>query len=454
MSEEALQVSSHVEPEPRCEKSKFMKLILFVCSFVSLAVCLIGAALVMKQRTPISEFLFLNDPHIDPLYDPYSDVSNDPVGYCRRPYNGTTRPNKFGQYLCDPPEVTFLSALRSMKTASPNPEFVIFAGDSIAHGLNVTHELVQSIFKSVITSIEQQYPGVPILVALGNNDFVPNYGTPETDHLNYANIAEVMKSHMNELQHETFLHGGYYYHDIPNQKLRLLLLNSVIYNPYRPVEDDPSGQFAWIRAVCEEAKGLGYDVGVAMHIFPGVTHWRMTQGGWHDVYTQKFASLVSEFGFKFILVAHCHYDMLLPLCDSNGTVAYALSSAAISPGHESNPAFRVLKYQNGEIGDIDQWYADLLPNPSELHWKRLYRFTDEYGVPDVSQDSLSKAVKLVSKTSEGIWRYREKVTAMAMDHGSFYYCLLKVSSIDGVKKCMKDLVVGSVLAPWTHTEEL
>ena len=447
---EDLEVNSRATPSRRCG-AKAGKIVLAVFSVVAVVACALAVFFILYQRRTSFDFVYINDVHIDLEYNEFSDIVNDPEGKCRRAYNGTVKPFKFGQYGCDTPNVTFLSALQFMGKTVKNPQFVIYGGDSVGHGLGLSREGVKAVFESIVDGLHEQYPNVPILVTMGNNDFVPNYGTKETDHLDYASIGDVMKKYMNEVQVASFLKGGYYYHDVPSTKMRLLLLNTVIYNTYRDVEEDPVGQFAWIREACEEARKLGYSIGSAMHIFPGVSHWSMTQG-WHDVYARRFDALVKEFDIKFTLVGHCHYDMIMPLYGSEGTsMGYSLSSPSISPAHQNNPGFRVLTYRDGDIKDIHQWYADIMMNPDELTWKTLYRFSEAYKVPDVTKDSLLKVIKWVSETSEGMWRYREKVTAMAMDHGSFYYCLLKATTAEQVKNCMKGLASIRALSPYDDT---
>lgn len=390
-----------------------------------------------------SQFIYVNDMHIDILYDPTSDKTNDSSGNCRRPYNASVKPYKFGQYGCDSPNTTVTSAFKAMGKFVENPKFILFGGDGIAHGTH-TREEIQSNFRFILDGLNEQFPKVPVLITVGNNDFVPNYGNPENETLDFRNIGDLFHEYgyMTDVQLDTFLTGGYYYWDDPSEKMRLLLLNTVLYSQLREVGEDPRGQFAWIRSVCSDARAKGYKIGVAMHIFPGVSHWGSTQG-WHDVYVQKFEKICKEFDVRFTLVAHCHYDMILPVYGNEGTsMGYSLSSPSISTAHKNNPAFRVMKYRDGEIADILQYYADIMMNPDELNWKLEYRFTDAYDVADLSKDNVLKVIKWVTETGEGMWRYKEKVCAMASDNGKFYYCILKATTVEQVKECMGSLAAS------------
>ena len=413
--------------------------------FATIAVCL---ALVLRKERSF-EFVSFNDIHIDPLYEPYSDVVRDPEFWCRRPFNGTTKAFKFGQYGCDPPNITFLSALEHMKSVVEEPMFVLFGGDAAGHDLGLNRDELRDLINWTISKTKEALPGVPILITLGNNDFEKDYGEASTDALDFESVGRVMREFMNDEQHATFLKGGYYFHDIPDVKIRLLLLNTVLYSSKRSeAGEDPQGQFEWIRNVSQDAIAKGLSVGAAMHISPGVTHWSMSQG-WHDKYVQKFDRLAKEMNIKFTIVGHNHNDMLLPLYgDSGASLGYSLSSPAISPVHSNNPGFRITKMKDGEISDIVQYYADIMMNPDELVWQREYSFTKAYNVEDVSRESVLKAVEWISSSGEGMWSYREKLGARASDHGSFYYCILRATTTEQVKECMKGLNSLKSLSPY------
>lgn len=438
----------HPEEPKKCNSKSIILISIFTIVILA-SIAAMVTAIVLVNKTAECEFVYFNDIHIDPRYDPYSDVSKDKEGWCRRPFNGTEKPFKFGQYGCDPPQLTIESAIASMPQVAKNPSFVLFGGDAPGHDLGLDRPGVQNIVNWTITEAKKAFPGIPILMTIGNNDFQVDYGQTETDPLDFASIAEVLREFMNDEQYNTFLKGGYYYHDIPEAKLRLLLLNTVLYSTSRPeADDDPRGQFEWIRTVSTDAKSKGMSVGAAMHIPPGVSHWSMSQG-WYDKYVITFDTLVKELDIKFTMTGHNHNDMLMPVYGNSGaSLGYALTSPALSPVHSNNPGFRIVKLGNGEITDIAQYYAEMMMNPENLKWELEYEFTKAYNVKDLSRNSLLQTVDWISHTGEGKWCYREKIGARADDHGSFYYCILQATTVEQVKECMKGLNSLKGLTPY------
>jgi sphingomyelin phosphodiesterase acid-like 3 len=444
--------SSEDTPVPHCLKRR--GIIVVVASLVVCAVSIawIVASQYFSRRSDppsTSEFIYVNDIHLDPLYEPFSSSALDPEGFCRVKLESLLIPSPFGQYYCDTPDRTFDSMLAELKRVSTSPRFILFGGDGIAHATGFNRTGVQTVFADVIHRLSSIYPSIPVLVSLGNNEFVPNYGSKETDATDFESIGEILERFMTADQLDTFHRGGYYYHDFPEENLRLLLLNTVMYNYIRDTEDDPYGQFAWIANVSELAKAKGYRIGLAMHIPPAVIVWSYSQG-WSDVYVNKFFVLAEKYDFSFVLTAHSHYDTFLPLLNaSGGPFKFALSSPSISPQHMNNPAFRVIRYKNGVISDVLQYYADIMMNPQkELKWELEYQFTDAYKVDDLSDGNLLKAVRWVKETSEGMWRYMERIAARASDNAKFYYCVLKAVSETQIDACMADVQSVRRLSPY------
>jgi sphingomyelin phosphodiesterase acid-like 3 len=388
---------------------------------------------------PLSSFLYVNDIHLDPLYRNLSRVTDG--SQCRTDTENPVAAYPFGQYGCDCPEATFRSMLKRLPAVVKSPDFILFGGDALAHSTHFNRTQIQDVFRSVIDGLSSVYPGKTVLLTIGNNEFLPNYGTFETDSLDFQSLSEVMRPFLSDIQIRTFQTGGYYYHDLAEKKLRLLLLNSCIYSTVRGYSNaDPYGQFEWIVNSCVDARRLGFGVGIAMHIPPGVSYINASQG-WPIEYITRFDEICKDHNILFILCGHTHYDMLMPVFGIDGkSRAYSLSSPSISPQHSNNPAFRVIEYDTTGIRNIRQYYADLLMNPqAELDWELEYQFTGAYSINDLSVDSLLKVVNWVTTTGIGSWAYKEKVGARASENGAFYYCILKATTTEQIQGCMAGL---------------
>ena len=398
----------------------------------------------------ISSIIMFNDLHIDPLYEEYSNFKD---GYwCRNKTSNIKFP--FGQYGCDIPNKTFLSMINNMKEVLPNPEFILFGGDSIGHDLGYNLSQLQYHIKYVIDSISNKFPNIPILMIPGNNDFLPNYGTWENDNLNLPNILSTFSQFLNNNEKETFLKGGYYYRDFLKLNLRILFLNSIIYSQRRPFNStllDPYDQFLFIKEKSIEAKKNNLKISIFMHIPPGVSYSDYIQG-FHDYYADKFFEITYNFNFSFILTGHNHIDLFMPMfLKNNEPHSYALSSPSVSSAHFNNPSYRILEISNGELIDYIQYYTDLLFNPQEnLNWIKEYRFTETYLQKSVSNNSIFNAINYIKNSGEGLWKYKERIYTRADDSNSFYYCLLKCRKMSEILNCTSGL--NNKFYPYSNRE--
>lgn len=451
----------NLEIERSTKKNKYFRLIAVIFITI-LFLCLLSFFIffviytVKKNRKPHEEnnpkteheFVYINDIHLDPLYISDSSPSN-----CRSS-SGSGVQYPFGQYGCDSPSSTFLSMINFLPKACSNPKFVLYGGDGPAHQLGYDLNQVRNLLTWIVQNISSVYPKVPILFALGNNEYVPNYGQNnfEGDSDNFKSISTVLQPYMNDLQRSTFEKGGYYYQDFPEMNLRLVVLNSIIYNTYREIRDDPYGQFEWLRNISIDSRSKGYRLGVSLHISPGVTYntgSKLNQG-WHEEYMQKFDQIVKEFDIQFVTAGHSHYDLIVPLYMPKGVSGgFSLSAPAISAQHRNNPGFRVMKVADGRMTDYVQYYADIMMNPQkELKWEVEYKFTEAYNVENVGTASLQKVVNWVKTTGVGMWRYMEKICSLASDNGKFYYCVLTCTTEDEIKKCMGPMNSKNLLSKY------
>lgn len=453
------------------------------------------------------EFVYINDIHLDPHYIASSSTSS----FCRKfDERFVQRPYYFGQYRCDLPFPTLHSMLRyiNSKIYSKNsltdnsrpsqPNFVLLGGDTVAHFLPFTMEQSHSFISEVVNNISVSFnkkardrnnKDVPILFVLGNNEYVPNYGSvnfsfdkknfeslyshvigpyviKDKDYIkngyeNYdpKDIKQVEHDQYVKEQKRTFKRGGYYYYDIPEAKLRILVMNTITYSHWRDIDgynnrnishndedidiqdqydflsneeidflkrfsktsklskdsrqtnpsddeddrdnyinpNDPYGQFEWILESSRDAiENHNYTVGIALHMPPGFfftdgNYSRISQG-WKTSFIQRFDTVIAEANIEFILSAHSHFDLFLPI---NGVDSiskqYSIGAPALSPNHWNNPGFRIYKLsREGKLLDYEQYLANIADNPQPkfktspnskskgLKWQLDYSFKDAY----------------------------------------------------------------------------
>ena len=108
---------------------------------------------------------------MDELYS----VDGDPKNYCHS-NNGTSPGQKLGiagNYSCDSPFALVESAFRKMKRVNPDPDFILWTGDSGPHGKDPEpkFDVVYGNLKKITKMLSAKYfPNTTIIPALGNHD--------------------------------------------------------------------------------------------------------------------------------------------------------------------------------------------------------------------------------------------------------------------------------------------
>ena len=390
--------------------------------------------------------LYLNDIHINPEYLP----NGDPDQYCTKVNkNKTDVYYKWGIYGCDSPIDSYKSMLSFMPTVIQKPDLILFGGDAIGHGLKLDSFQVSIEVSKLIKLLSDTFPDTPLAITLGNNEFSPNYGTFETDPFDFGNLSESLSQYMNSEQLLTFKKGGYSYLDFSKQKLRLLLLNTVMYSIKRNIseDDDPWDQFAWIEEKSKEAESKKYNIGVAYHIPTGIcgTDFKV---GWHEKFINRYNQIMEKYDFKFQLAAHTHLDLYMPVFQNGlSQQRYQISAPSLSPNHGNNPGFRIYKIRNSEIFDYYQYYADIMMNPKELEWKLEYKYSSTFPGNDLSNKNIIKTINWTAETGEGMWKYLEHIYNRAGTTNSLYHCLLTCVTKEQVDKCLYDIQPLSLVQP-------
>jgi hypothetical protein len=380
--------------------------------------------------------LFINDIHLDPHYNNRSNSTT----WCHEtiPSLSTTFP--FGRYGCDTTIDLFASFLENTPKIVGRPTAIVIGGDMSAGVYNPLPEYFLPIVQTVRSGLETAFPGVPILPALGNGEFSPNYGIWSNDSLNYAHIVEAWNGLLRPTQVNSYLTGGYCYRDIG--PVRLVVLNTVMYHVAREFsgEADPHGQLAWLDQICADASNRGKGVVVFFHAPPSIGARRHLEAqGWHQTYADGFADIYYKHRFA-MFSGHFHVDALLPLFDGRGRRGgFVLSAPSLSARHDTNPAFRVIRLRGGRVVDYDQYFTDIIGNPTEaLVWRREYSFRALYGVEDLSEGELVKLSERIKNESDTFWKYRSMMYVSNYDRRAFHACLLTSVGRDDLERCLAE----------------
>jgi hypothetical protein len=138
----------------------------------------------VREQPDIGVILSLADFHFDPFYDPtlFQELVQSPASEWPRIFAGS-QVSGYGEYGKDSNYNLFVSALNHAALAAPKADFIMLAGDWLAHdlrdvyyqyaGKRDAHGLYQFIDKTIAfltQRIREQFPTVPIYPALGNVD--------------------------------------------------------------------------------------------------------------------------------------------------------------------------------------------------------------------------------------------------------------------------------------------
>jgi sphingomyelin phosphodiesterase acid-like 3 len=412
------------------------RVVLVICAALLLAgIAFLSLIAFVTYSNFETTFLYLNDIHFDPRYNDRSNATT----WCHETVERLPTTFRFSRYGCDTPMPLLESLLTHVHRLIRPPTAIVLGGDYSAGIYNPLPSYFHPIIELVFHKISAAFPKTPILPVLGNSEFSPNYGRWSNDTLNYQGLAHLWSQFLDSSEMATFTKGGYFFRDLP--QVRIVLLNTVMYHVVRGEgPSDPYEQLEWLDRVCAEARALGLVVLVFGHIAPAVsTRERLQQQGWRPEYADRFAELAAKHEFT-ATAGHFHMDALLPLFNSNGRhQGYMMSPPSVSPRHDSNPAFRVIKVHGGLPIDYDQYCGDIVGNPrDDVIWRHEYSFRKLYGVDNLTNVALKAVADKVMSDPDAMWNYREMMHAGNYNTRSFHRCVLVAVSREELTRCLEE----------------
>jgi sphingomyelin phosphodiesterase acid-like 3 len=300
--------------------------------------------------------LFVSDIHFDPFHDParVQDLVAAPVSRWRSilsapPSSNPQQAFAALQQSChargvDTPFALLHSSLQAMRSRQPDAQFMTVSGDLIAHAFPCRYaalvpgatpsdyqEFVLKTMSFVMGELRSAFPGVPIYVALGNNDTAcGDYQLDAgSDFLAQAGriVSEGLPPSQRQQVVKEFAEGGYYGIAMaePMRSTRIIVLNDLFLSPrYRSCAGKPDSAAAakemfWLEQQLMQARQSGQRVWVMGHIPPGVdpystaARFRNVCGGQAPVLflsSNKMAGLLVEYAdvVRLGIFAHTHMD--------------------------------------------------------------------------------------------------------------------------------------------------
>jgi sphingomyelin phosphodiesterase acid-like 3 len=391
--------------------------------------------------------LLLSDIHFEPFWDPAKapQLAAAPVNEWKAILAAAPSPDQQQRFdalqqTCqargiDTSFALFDSSLKAMRSHAADVRFATVSGDLLAHDFQCKFEtlfpkstpvdyrtFVEKTLDYVIDELYQSFLGIPVYVALGNND--SDCGDYRLDaHSDFLAVtgSEVMKNFSaseRQAAQESFAVGGYYSVSLPApiENARLLVLNDLFMSSNYAAcsgKADPAAadaQLAWLRQQLSEARASKQKVWVMGHIPPGVnlhaTARRMADlcGGQNPIMflsTEKLADMIAEFSdvVQLAIFAHTHMDELRLLKKdgqgpaSSGKSVAVKMIASVSPIHGNHPSFTLARIDPSSATLVDyKVFAASNETGVNAVWTEEYDFARGFHEAAFSSSSVSQLI--------------------------------------------------------------
>lgn len=430
-----------------------------LCALLSYTDPLVYAAPIENIHLPsIGRFWHVSDLHLDPTYH----ITEDPTKVC---YSSkgvpASNPGLFGDFMCDSPYTLIQSAFRHMTQVSPQPDFMIWTGDSPPHvpAGELSTDIVIQVISNMTETIREYFPTMPVYPALGNHDYWPQDQFPTSTNTIYQAVAKIWEPWLQPHSLLTLREGGFYC-QLVRPGLRVLSLNTILYyspNEVTVNETDPAGQFQWLQDTLDMAGQNREKVFIIGHVPVGYLPYARGTTAIRETYNERLVAIFRNYSHVVAghFYGHTHRDSVMVLLDHKGKPVNSMFVApAVTPiksvyePYSNNPAFRMYHYDSKDHGllDIWQYYLNLTEANQEMKadWALEYIMTESFGLKDVQPQSLLQLALSfqlpqtktfdkyfnhfmvsynTSVVCEGHCKTTQVCSVLSLDHHSYYQCI-------------------------------
>jgi sphingomyelin phosphodiesterase acid-like 3 len=325
-----------------------------------------------------------------------------------------------------------VSALGAARDTGTPYDYVLVTGDYLGHDFEKKYRQFMPdsrgyenfVIKTMVfvnRMIQQSFPAVPIVGALGNNDSVAgDYAAPGKPLLE-ALSKEWKVVAANPDAARDFLQGGYYtvpHPTVPSQEF--LVLNTTLWSRLytggtsKGTSDAGAQEMDWLISQLDGLRARSHTATLIMHLPPGIDAYASSKSGtcstplafWKKPYLDAFLAAIE--GHKESLrdsyAGHTHINDFRVLSDAAGAPYFATNIApSIAPDHH-NPEFEIGVYDtaNGALVDYAVLYLKNFEGPAlpaKPDWEQAYDFRQLSSFPSYSPANL-RTISLLIRSSE------------------------------------------------------
>ncbi|XP_045519119.1 acid sphingomyelinase-like phosphodiesterase 3a [Pieris brassicae] len=349
----------------------------------------------------IGYFWHITDLH----YDPFHNSPEFHRGCKHRGNNDHNHRNgRHRDHTCDSSWLLIQSAVSFMAERHPDTlEFVLWTGDILSSSMeHLSDEIRMEAVRNVTDLLSRTFSSQFVFPALGHNDPPPS-----------RRLIDMWMQWLPSDALTTFETGGYYTIEQSYSKLRIVVLNSVLWAGGAATTDGPHrgrAQWEWLERVLSKARRKNEMVYLVAHAGPGVEERHnagsSSAAGGGELTPTANSNLVRIIkAFSDVIAGqfygHRHSDTFRLMYNEGRPVSWALLAPSVTPrgaGSTSNPGLRLYKFDtnNGKVLDYTQFYLDVTNKRGELHWAVEYNLTQYYNLREitaVSLDALSKKIR-------------------------------------------------------------
>ncbi|WAR24739.1 ASM3B-like protein, partial [Mya arenaria] len=279
-------------------------------------------------------------------------AAGDPTNMCHQGNGSHDNVGTYGNYMCDSPWNLITSAIQAMYKIKPDPDFIIWTGDSVPHvdDSDLDPDKVYMLIGNVTNELVSVFPNTTLYPVLGNHDPYPANQMPyDTDNTAYYK-------------------GGYYSSKI-SEKLRLIGLNTnLYYDQDRLTKDlpDPAQQMDFLDKQLQEARKHNQMVYIIAHVPPGVFELGSGLTWFYPKYNKQYLEKLEEFAdiITLQLYGHEHTDSFRVQFDAEANKHDAAGPRSDpleehTPGGRSKqPIYPAVQVRPGKWGTGDDWQKE------------------------------------------------------------------------------------------------
>jgi sphingomyelin phosphodiesterase acid-like 3 len=409
-------------------------------------ICLGSTAGVWAQGHADAETVaavMVSDIHFEPFFDPAKavELATAPVSAWKKILAGAASPDRKARFAAlekscpvrgeDASYPLFEASLAAMHTDGAGAKFVTLSGDLISHSFQCKfgavfpqaaagayRAFVEKTIDFVIDELDTAADGVPVYVALGNND--SDCGDYQLDaHSEFLSaVGEQVAKSFPEAERkgivESYAAGGYFSARLPVGNARMLVLDDQFMGAKYTTcggKPDPmaaEAQLGWLEKQLAQARQNKEKVWVMAHIPPGVdahaTALKMgetcgAKGPKMFLSSEKIANVLTGNSDVVALAvfAHTHMDELRVLKPENGAAAggdvAVKMVASVSPINGNMPSITVGRVSASSAALVD--YKVIVASNAtgeDTTWHEEYDWGKTYHAAEFSTANLSKLV--------------------------------------------------------------